>query len=240
MSNLDLDSKAYFIYHSNSIENIIIPLEITKDILENPAKYEGFLISNPDVDRSFLADTVIDHGKSLEYILKYSPGEKVSADTIKKIHGILMGNIFKKYNEGKKKEEKYGPAGAYREKGVCLQSNGRVIKIFPEPQLAKEYLNSLDRLLEGMEKRWNGKKGVGKRAIWNLHHEFECIHPFPDGNGRTGRLLLNLLLTRYGHSFEVILGEKPEQRKKYYKKIETYQKNNWNMDDKTLQIHRKI
>jgi fido (protein-threonine AMPylation protein) len=36
-------------------------------------------------------------------------------------------------------------------------------------------------------------------AVAGLHSRFECIHPFLDGNGRTGRLILNLLLVRLGY-----------------------------------------
>jgi len=41
-------------------------------------------------------------------------------------------------------------------------------------------------------------------ALAVAHHEFEQVHPFLDGNGRTGRLLLNLMLVRLGYAPAVI------------------------------------
>ena len=41
-------------------------------------------------------------------------------------------------------------------------------------------------------------------ALARLHNEFEKVHPFIDGNGCTGRLVLNLVLVRLGHPTVVI------------------------------------
>ncbi|QAY70286.1 Fic family protein [Xylanimonas protaetiae] len=49
-------------------------------------------------------------------------------------------------------------------------------------------------------------------ALAALHRRFEWIHPFIDGNGRTGRLVLNLLLVRLGWPPAVIM---KDQRKRY-------------------------
>ena len=55
---------------------------------------------------------------------------------------------------------------------------------------------------------------------WRMHDEFESVHPFVDGNGRTGRLLLNALRLRAGLSWVTVL----ERRKyDYYRTIRLYQ-----------------
>ncbi|TXQ08162.1 Fic family protein, partial [Escherichia coli] len=55
-------------------------------------------------------------------------------------------------------------------------------------------------------------------ALAGLHRDFEAIHPFIDGNGRTGRLALNLVLIRLGWPPAIIL---KEQRRKYLKALDS-------------------
>ena len=50
-----------------------------------------------------------------------------------------------------------------------------------------------------------------------LHHRFECIHPFIDGNGRAGRLALNLVLVRLGYPPVVIF---KKQRDAYLRALQ--------------------
>lgn len=52
-----------------------------------------------------------------------------------------------------------------------------------------------------------------------FHAKFENIHPFADGNGRTGRLAMNYLLVLYGHP-PIIIHE--EDRKEYYDALEAW------------------
>lgn len=59
--------------------------------------------------------------------------------------------------------------------------------------------------------------------IARFHLEFEGIHPFIDGNGRTGRLILNLDLIRNGYP---PINVKFTDRKRYYEAFDAYYRDN--------------
>ena len=72
------------------------------------------------------------------------------------------------------------------------------------PPLARD----VPRLMREWEEWVNGARGkqyepVTRAAI--AHHGFEAVHPFVDGNGRVGRLLLNLMLMREGYPPALLL-----------------------------------
>lgn len=65
-----------------------------------------------------------------------------------------------------------------------------------------------------------GPTGDRKKWCWDMHHRFEWIHPFIDGNGRTGRLLLNALRLRYGLPWHIV---QYKDRFAYYRSIEEWE-----------------
>ena len=55
---------------------------------------------------------------------------------------------------------------------------------------------------------------------WRIHHEFECVHPFVDGNGRAGRLLLNALRLDAGLPWLTV--HPGDEQQEYYRAIRRY------------------
>lgn len=82
----------------------------------------------------------------------------------------------------------------------------------PEPVLVPE-------LMEKLVKEFIGKRMHPIESAALFHLKFEGIHPFVDGNGRTGRLILNLFLMQNGYP---PINVKFADRKRYYEAFDTY------------------
>ncbi len=75
----------------------------------------------------------------------------------------------------------------------------------------------MEELLRQNEERKKTMHPVERIA--RFHLEFEGIHPFIDGNGRTGRLIMNLELIRSGY---LPINVKFADRKRYYEAFDAY------------------
>ncbi len=121
--------------------------------------------------------------------------EKISNKLLLRWHKNIFG------------ETKQDIAGKYREYLVRIADH-----LAPDWQDVKKLMN---KLVEFMNKNKVGTNAVEFAA--RVHYRFEKIHPFGDGNGRIGRLLMNNILW---HSDYPMLIIEYKKRKSYYKALQ--------------------
>lgn len=173
-------------YNSNSIEGNTLSLNETKVVLE-----DGMTIKGKSLKEHL---EVINHREAIEYIeLLAKPDYQLHERDILATHALVLDKIEREI------------AGRFRTAGVRITGANFVppnaIKI---PELITDLIN------------WTNGAGQNLHPLIRatmFHHRFVWLHPFFDGNGRTVRLLSNLLLMKDGYPPAIILRN---DRKKYY------------------------
>jgi len=87
--------------------------------------------------------------------------------------------------------------GFRKNPGTTLKNDATGETIFTPPQ----HPDTVMSLMDNFEQFVNGKDGLPNDPLLRMivmHHQFETVHPFPDGNGRTGRILNILYLVMTG------------------------------------------
>ena len=139
------------------------------------------------------------HQAALLYLFGYLSEKKpLNEELILKLHGMLMNSIRQ-------------DAGVYRRHGVRIVGadlpTANHLKV---PVLMKELATELRR----------SSKDIIQRVA-AVHARFEQIHPFSDGNGRVGRLLMHAMLLQKNLPPVVI---RPEKKRFYYSSLHTAQR----------------
>lgn len=178
-------------YNSNAIEGNTLTITETKVILE-----EGLTIGGGKSLREHLE--VINHQEAINYVEDIVNKDiDISERVIKDLHAIILKSIDNKN------------AGIYRKNNVLISgSKHRPV----EHMLVEEKMHELVEWYDEMKDKLHPVKLA---AIF--HFKYVYIHPFIDGNGRTARLLMNLILLRNGYPIAVI---KNEDRSEYMKALE--------------------
>jgi Fic family protein len=128
--------------------------------------------------------------KALEYVEQQGARKTVVTEKeLKTIHGLVM--------TGKAKPTPYRDG----QNVIRETRSGRVVYMPPE---AKDVANLMKELVGWINTSLNeGEQPIPVLAAL-AHYQFATIHPYFDGNGRTARLLTNLLLHRYGYGLNGI------------------------------------
>ncbi len=153
-------------------------IEGTQATFEDVLNYEA----NPKkVSNYGDIEEVVNYKKAINYAVYRLNELPLSSRLFKEIHKILLSGV-----RGSNKNP-----GNFRNGQVFIGKNGASIKeatfIPPEPQIIDEYLSNLENYIH-----YDEKDVLVQLAI--IHAQFEIIHPFWDGNGRIGRILIPLFL----------------------------------------------
>lgn len=183
-----------FTYNSNAIEGNTLTLKETALALEGMT-----------IDQKPLKDHLeaVGHRDAFLYVQDVAKQELPLSETvIKNIHALVLMN-------------------RPDDKGVYRRIPVRIMGAYTEPVQPYMIEPRMAKLLSANEERKNTMTHIERIALFHL--EFEGIHPFIDGNGRTGRLILNLDLIRNGYP---PINVKFTDRKRYYDAFDAFYKDN--------------
>jgi len=175
-------------YHSNAIEGNTLTLRETKVVLE------GITVGGKSLREHFEATNHRDAILFVEDIV--GKNEELTEWQIRNIHSLVLKGIDDK------------DAGRYRQENVVIAGASTTPPDFLHlPEEMKSLIEWHDHA---------GRMHAVERAS-ELHTRFVKIHPFVDGNGRTGRLLLNFELMKAGYPPAII---RKEDRLAYYDSLD--------------------
>ena len=192
LKKLEINLKTNFIYNSNAIEGNTLTLKETDIILQYGVTVKGKSLKEHE------------EVKGQEYAINFlkeiiKRNELLSLRLIREFHSLVLNDDIE--NRGKFK-----------------QSNNEILGAGFETTPYYLVEETLTELID----KYNSNKVDDSLVtkVSHFHADFEKIHPFIDGNGRTGRLLLNLELMKNGYPITVI---RNEEREEYYTALETAQ-----------------
>lgn len=179
------------VYNSNAIENSTLTLQETEKIL-----LEMKVSRNISVREIFEAKNL---ARVIAYIQEKAQKENIAKEMILLLHTMLISAIDDKI------------AGRFRRKGEYVRVGTHIA---PAPEHVERMIDAL------LAEYSSDHTSYFLDNIARFHLEFEYIHPFLDGNGRIGRVLINCQLFRLGFPGIII---RNKEKSEYYKSFQMYQ-----------------
>lgn len=185
-------------YNSNAIEGNSLTLKETFWVIQ-----EGITVKEKPLKDHLEAKN---HKEALEYLYDLIDVEKkhaISAQLIRELHHLVV------------QDSQRDIAGKYRDGDVIISGSDH------KPPHHYEVENKMN----GFVKQFNENENlhsIEKAAL--MHHQLASIHPFWDGNGRTSRLIMNLLIMKAGFPIGIIL---KNDRKRYYRVLQLADKGSY-------------
>ncbi len=189
LENFELTFDIEYAHHSTAMEGNTLTLVETKAVIE-----DGISVGGKKLREIY---EVANHNKAFSYAKeKIAAGCPLNENLVKDFHEILMENIIQ--------------GGIYRNHDVSITGASHT----PPPP------NEMYAQIKYFYREVQEKIGIDpiELAAWT-HAEFVRIHPFPDGNGRTSRLIMNYQLMTAGL---LPINIRTENRIQYYDALDKY------------------
>lgn len=178
------------VYNSNAIENSTLTFKETEKIL-----LDMKISRDVSVREVFEAKNL---ARVVGYIRTKSQESEIDKEIILLLHQMLIGGINDQI------------AGRFRVKGEYVRVGAHIA---PAPE-------QVDRLIDSTLLEYTSNlDAYFMDKIGKFHLEFETIHPFNDGNGRIGRVIINYQLQRLGFPSVIV---RDREKKEYYRGFGDY------------------
>ena len=182
-------------HHSTAIEGNTLVLKQVAELLR-----EGRAVGNKEL-REYLE--VQGYADASDWVYRQAitptglthPGRVLTLAEVRQVHRTAMGSAWSvaPHPDATAREA----PGSFREHDIRPFPGGMTPGSWPfVPAEMASWVDQVNTL--------DSSRAVFPEALATLHCRFEQIHPFLDGNGRTGRLLLNLVLVRHGYPPAII------------------------------------
>lgn len=176
-------------YNSNAIEGNTLTLKETYWVIQ-----QGITVKGKSLKDHLEAQN---HKEALDYLyelIEHGLKQTISEHLIKSLHALVIKDIDKNI------------AGQYRKVDVFITGTDH------KPPSAIDVPFQMQKLIAWAKTNYKKMNIVEFSAMF--HHKFVHIHPFQDGNGRVGRLLMNIFLMQHGFPLTII---QKNDRQKYYR-----------------------
>ncbi len=190
-------------HHSTAIEGNTLVLSQVERLLD-----EGRAVGNKELReymevRGYADAAIWIYGQALQPD-EWSSGELLSLTELRHVHRLALTPVWD-VAPHPSAEQSERP-GSFRRHDIRPFPGGMRPPPWPEvPAMLSDWLAEVRELSFERET-------VNPEALARVHARFEQVHPFLDGNGRTGRLVLNLILVRLGYPPAIVF---KAQRRKY-------------------------
>jgi Fic family protein len=181
-------------HHSTAIEGNTMVLRQVRVLLE-----KGRAVGNKEL-REYLE--IKAYGDAAQWVYtqavdggEWSGGDLINVTELRQIHALVVGPVWQ-HSPPTGQQDLEGP-GAFRRQDIQPLASGHTPP--PWPDVAAQVHEWL---------AFANKPPSNTHVMTHLadaHARLQRIHPFLDGNGRTGRLVLNLMLVRLGYPPAIIL-----------------------------------